>query len=150
MGPPPPKPSDRRATLNPSQMQDWKRPGQVGGDSFSLNSAPAPPPSTHHDAASDPWGAGTTWERDSPAAKAQAARRRQTSYVPGTGTLGSYGGPAQHSDRRASNGAQDEFHSVPSSPWGSPAKNPAPPSGPAGGGYYHGSSAPGGVEPSPP
>lgn len=149
MGPPPPKPSDRRATLNPSQMQDWKRPGG-GGDSFSLNSAPAPPPSTHHDAASDPWGAGTTWERDSPAAKAQAARRRQTSYVPGTGTLGSYGGPAQHSDRRASNGAQDEFHSVPSSPWGSPAKNPAPPSGPAGGGYYHGSSAPGGVEPSPP
>ena len=116
MGPPPPKPSDRRATLNPSQMQDWKRPGG-GGDSFSLNSAPAPPPSTHHDAASDPWGAGTTWERDSPAAKAQDARRRQTSYVPGTGTLGSYGGPAQHSDRRASNGAQDEFHSVPSSPW---------------------------------
>ena len=138
MGPPPPKQSDRRATLNPSQMQDWKPRG--AGDSFSLNSAPAPPPSTLHDAASDPWGAGTNWERDSPAGKAQAQRRRQTSFVPGTGAMGNksaaggYGAPPPVADRRASNGAADEFHSVPSSPWGSPAKNGAP------GGYYHGQS----------
>ena len=139
MGPPPPKQSDRRATLNPSQMQDWKPRG--AGDSFSLNSAPAPPPSTLHDAASDPWGAGTTWERDSPAGKAQTQRRRQTSFVPGTGAMGNksaaggYGAPPPVGDRRASNGAADEFHSVPSSPWGSPAKNGAP------GGYYHGQNA---------
>ena len=146
MGPPPPKQSDRRATLNPSQMQDWKPRG--AGDSFSLNSAPAPPPSTLHDAASDPWGAGTTWERDSPAGKAQAQRRRQTSFVPGTGAMGNksaaggYGAPPPVGDRRASNGATDEFHSVPSSPWGSPAKNGAP------GGYYHGQNA--APAPSPP
>ena len=146
MGPPPPKQSDRRATLNPSQMQDWKPRG--AGDSFSLNSAPAPPPSTLHDAASDPWGAGTNWERDSPAGKAQAQRRRQTSFVPGTGAMGNksaaggYGAPPPVGDRRASNGATDEFHSVPSSPWGSPAKNGAT------GGYYHGQS--GAPAPSPP
>ena len=91
--PPTPKPSDRRATLNPSQMQDWKRPGG-GGDSFSLNSAPAPPPSTHHDAASDPWGAGTTWERDSPAAKAQAAGI--PAVVCGPGSIDQAHGPDEY------------------------------------------------------
>ena len=94
------------------------------------------------DGSGDPWGAGTNWQADSAAAKAQAQRRRQTSYVPGTGSMAPpfatghhahaaghahppYGGRPSTGSSKAGPGhgpAEDEFHSVPSSPWGSPAK----------------------------
>ena len=39
------------------------------------------------DGSGDAWGVGTNWQADSSAAKAQASRRRATSFVPGTGSL---------------------------------------------------------------
>ena len=95
----------------------------------------APPRGEVSDGGGDPWGQGTNWQLDSNAAKAQAQRRRQTSFVPGTGSTAQapmtnqYGQYAQGRPRTGStrtedefHNTQEEFHSVPSSPWGSPAK----------------------------
>ena len=130
----------------PSAPPSYAEPAGAGVRTRSMGPPPpvaSRPPAARgevSDGAGDPWGAGTNWQADSAAAKAQAQRRRQTSYVPGTGSMAPpfaaghhgqgpghahppYGGrPSTGSSKAGPGPAEDEFHSVPSSPWGSPAK----------------------------
>jgi len=132
----------------PSAPPSYAEPAGTGVRTRSMGPPPPAagrPPAARgevSDGAGDPWGAGTNWQADSAAAKAQAQRRRQTSYVPGTGSTAPsfatghqghrtpaghahppYGGrPSTGSSSAGPGPAEDEFHSVPSSPWGSPAR----------------------------
>ena len=133
----------------PSAPPSYAEPASTGVRTRSMGPPPPAagrPPAARgevSDGAGDPWGAGTNWQADSAAAKAQAQRRRQTSYVPGTGSMAPpfatghqghrppagqnahppYGGrPSTGSSSAGPGPAEDEFHSVPSSPWGSPAR----------------------------
>ena len=132
----------------PSAPPSYAEPAGTGVRTRSMGPPPPAagrPPAARgevSDGAGDPWGAGTNWQADSAAAKAQAQRRRQTSYVPGTGSMAPpfatghqghrppaghahppYGGrPSTGSSSAGPGPGEDEFHSVPSSPWGSPAR----------------------------
>ena len=134
----------------PSAPPSYAEPAGAGVRTRSMGPPPAvasrPPVARGEvsDGSGDPWGAGTNWQADSATAKAQAQRRRQTSYVPGTGSMAppfaaghhsrgaghahpTYSGRPSTGSSRAGPGpgpgpGEDEFHSVPSSPWGSPAK----------------------------
>jgi hypothetical protein len=92
MGPPPPvskENQNRRQTMAPETMAAHKYDSRGGGGAGAAAGAAAGGGGGGggRGGGGDPWGAGTSWTNESAAAQAQASKRRQSSFVGGTGSL---------------------------------------------------------------